>query len=218
MRKLVLLAATAAVCLSAPALAGGKSNGPSGSNSANSGNGKGNGQGGNVSTPAVCSVNDISLAALACSGFYAGNLLDNANVAAQVTGLGAIGVTWDGNFNALVAAGQKIDGKGATTLNFAQPLSGLTAIGIHFGGGGPNGVGNGTAFYLLDAGTALKALDLNYGGSSGVVIYSTGHHVSPPTDPVTGAVPEPASWAMMIGGFGMVGATLRRRRTAVRFA
>lgn len=33
------------------------------------------------------------------------------------------------------------------------------------------------------------------------------------------AVPEPASWAMMIGGFGLVGATLRRRmRTAIRFA
>ncbi|WP_243445738.1 PEPxxWA-CTERM sorting domain-containing protein [Polymorphobacter arshaanensis] len=27
-------------------------------------------------------------------------------------------------------------------------------------------------------------------------------------------VPEPASWALMIGGFGMVGATLRRRRAA----
>ena len=29
-----------------------------------------------------------------------------------------------------------------------------------------------------------------------------------------GAVPEPASWALMIGGFGMVGAKLRRRRAA----
>ncbi len=28
------------------------------------------------------------------------------------------------------------------------------------------------------------------------------------------AVPEPASWAMMIAGFGLVGATLRRRRSA----
>jgi hypothetical protein len=28
-----------------------------------------------------------------------------------------------------------------------------------------------------------------------------------------GGVPEPASWALMIGGFGMAGATLRRRRT-----
>jgi choice-of-anchor C domain-containing protein len=28
------------------------------------------------------------------------------------------------------------------------------------------------------------------------------------------AVPEPATWAMMIGGFGLIGATARRRRTA----
>jgi hypothetical protein len=32
------------------------------------------------------------------------------------------------------------------------------------------------------------------------------------------AVPEPASWAMMIGGFGLIGAALRRRKVAVRFA
>jgi hypothetical protein len=35
-----------------------------------------------------------------------------------------------------------------------------------------------------------------------------------------GAVPEPATWAMMIGGFGMVGSTMRyrRRKTTVSFA
>ncbi|NJC33302.1 hypothetical protein GGR88_000776 [Sphingomonas jejuensis] len=35
-----------------------------------------------------------------------------------------------------------------------------------------------------------------------------------------GAVPEPATWAMMIGGFGLVGSAMRRRRqtTAVTFA
>ena len=32
-------------------------------------------------------------------------------------------------------------------------------------------------------------------------------------NPVTSAVPEPAAWAMMIAGFGIVGATLRRRKT-----
>lgn len=31
-------------------------------------------------------------------------------------------------------------------------------------------------------------------------------------------VPEPASWAMMIGGLGLVGASMRRRRAAIRFA
>ncbi|GAO39145.1 hypothetical protein SCH01S_28_00030 [Sphingomonas changbaiensis NBRC 104936] len=32
------------------------------------------------------------------------------------------------------------------------------------------------------------------------------------------AVPEPATWAMMIGGFGLIGATARRRRGKVVFA
>ena len=31
-------------------------------------------------------------------------------------------------------------------------------------------------------------------------------------------VPEPASWAMMIGGFGFVGGAMRRRKTNVAFA
>jgi hypothetical protein len=30
-------------------------------------------------------------------------------------------------------------------------------------------------------------------------------------------VPEPATWAMMVGGFGMMGFAMRRRRTAIRF-
>lgn len=40
------------------------------------------------------------------------------------------------------------------------------------------------------------------------------------TPAAAGAVPEPASWAMMIGGFGLVGGAMRRRsaRTTVRFA
>jgi hypothetical protein len=30
-----------------------------------------------------------------------------------------------------------------------------------------------------------------------------------------GGVPEPASWALMIGGFGLAGAALRRRKALV---
>ena len=30
-------------------------------------------------------------------------------------------------------------------------------------------------------------------------------------------VPEPASWALMLGGFGLIGATMRRRQTAISF-
>ncbi|MFT3976389.1 MAG: PEPxxWA-CTERM sorting domain-containing protein [Sphingomonas bacterium] len=37
--------------------------------------------------------------------------------------------------------------------------------------------------------------------------------------PIAAAVPEPATWALMIVGFGMVGAAMRRRsKTSVRFA
>jgi len=32
------------------------------------------------------------------------------------------------------------------------------------------------------------------------------------------AVPEPASWALMVGGFGLIGGAMRRRTTRVRFA
>ena len=35
---------------------------------------------------------------------------------------------------------------------------------------------------------------------------------------VSGAVPEPATWAMMIVGFGAVGAMIRRRRNVMTFA
>ena len=31
----------------------------------------------------------------------------------------------------------------------------------------------------------------------------------------TAAVPEPAAWALMLTGFGLVGATMRRRQAAV---
>jgi len=35
---------------------------------------------------------------------------------------------------------------------------------------------------------------------------------------VNGAVPETASWALMLGGFGLVGGALRRRKASVSFA
>jgi hypothetical protein len=35
---------------------------------------------------------------------------------------------------------------------------------------------------------------------------------------VGGAIPEPASWAMMIGGLALVGVAMRRRKVAVSFA
>jgi hypothetical protein len=40
----------------------------------------------------------------------------------------------------------------------------------------------------------------------------------PPPPPPMPGVPEPATWAMMLIGFGAMGTMLRRRRRAVLFA
>lgn len=214
MRKFALLAAIAGLCVSMPAVAK---------------KGNGNGNGGSNSAPVGCNAaTDLSLAAISCSGFYSGNLLNNADTAAQVTGLAGIGFSWDGNFTALADAGFKQDISGTSLdLNalFGTMAYGVTVIGIHFGGGGPGGVGNGTAFYKFDAGTTgTKILALDYPGSSGIVLYSTGHAPivpplgSPPGNETAVGVPEPASWLMMVGGFGLIGGGLRRRQRAVRYA
>ena len=40
-------------------------------------------------------------------------------------------------------------------------------------------------------------------------------NVAPAPPPPVGGVPEPASWALLIAGFGLTGATMRRRRAAM---
>ncbi|MDB5424746.1 MAG: motif putative anchor domain protein [Phenylobacterium sp.] len=44
---------------------------------------------------------------------------------------------------------------------------------------------------------------------------NTQHITASITQPRDGAVPEPATWTLLIGGFGLAGAMLRRRRTAI---
>jgi hypothetical protein len=67
----------------------------------------------------------------------------------------------------------------------------------------------------------LGGLTAANGGTFTLVSFSTPGLAGTGTallTPVPGAVPEPASWAMMIAGFGMVGAAMRtRRRTSVSF-
>lgn len=46
----------------------------------------------------------------------------------------------------------------------------------------------------------------DFPGGSDTVVYSLGQVTVP-----AAAVPEPTSWAMMLGGFGLLGATARRR-------
>lgn len=141
-----------------------------------------------------------------CAGYYAGNLVNNARSADQIAALDTLGFDTTGfDYNDFTKL-ESLDGSG--TIDFGESLSGITYIAVHYGAGrpGPAPGNNVTAFYRIDLGTtSVESLQLQFGASSNAILYGT----SSPTAPI----PEPATWAMMLGGFGLLGATLRRRRT-----
>lgn len=117
----------------------------------------------------------------------------------------------------------------AVGFKFAGPV---TFVGASFAGSSYNG-GVTLDMYLGGALIATSAtlfqtsvstfLDSGYAGNVDEVrvVGYNGYYVM---DDVTytaaggGGVPEPATWALMIGGFGMAGVALRRRRTATSAA
>jgi hypothetical protein len=168
----------------------------------------------------LCTNGDISPTASDCGGFFAGNLINNspAAITAQKADLlASFGFVWDG----VTLAEPDLPSLSGMTVNFAGLLYGDTIVGMHFGKGNVahGGVGaEATAFYEFDAGTT--GLDFftisHYVTLSNARVYSTGKApINPPPPPPPG-VPEPAAWALMLLGFGGIGATLRAaRRSAV---
>lgn len=57
-----------------------------------------------------------------------------------------------------------------------------------------------------------------FGSSFSAIAFSDGQIIGTGrsfySNPLAGAIPEPATWAMMIAGMGLVGGTMRRRRTS----
>ena len=182
-----------------------------------------------LASPAVAGPCDLGLPtpdAIACQGYFTGNLLNGSPTdrAAQQSAIAALPgpYTWDGNWSALANSTNpyRVLDSDLTTanpgltngnqLNFGTTLFGLTIIGAHFGNGSV--VGNASVFWLFDFGTTganFVTLDSPRGWSN-AALYTTG---TPP------AVPEPATWAMMLLGFGAAGAAIRRsRRTTAMLA
>jgi len=168
---------------------------------------------------ATCLLTDIVTpqAADACEGYVTGNIFNNGGtnpdtVAGMLNALGfADAYTLD--YSSLWSDPNfKLSNlNGATSLSFAgaPEMSGDTYIGIHWGGQG----GGRSAIYkinLTDPTAAIGILGQNPGGSSNAVLFGT--------QPATPVVPEPATWAMMIAGFGLVGGAMRRRSASVTFA
>lgn len=107
-----------------------------------------------------------------------------------------------------------IGGAVSGSLFGCTPFLGTTEVGVAGGdSGGPqflNGRLASVTSYGLSFGTAFGdidgALNSSFGEFSGYVpVYI--HQ-----DWLSSVVPEPATWAMMIAGFGLVGGSLRRRR------
>jgi PEP-CTERM motif len=67
-------------------------------------------------------------------------------------------------------------------------------------------IGGGASDEALDS--SFVSTEFQIAPRSGIVVLAS---VAQPI----GAVPEPASWALMIAGFGLVGGVMRRRRTVV---
>ena len=135
-----------------------------------------------------------------CVGFFDGNVLGGSaeQLAAQQS---AIDELLGPGFN--LDDLTKIEGPSDdTTLDFGMALIGDVVIGIHFGGanGQDDNVDNGTGFFLFHFDTPTTGITTTVPGFSALV-FTPG-----------GAVPEPATWAMMLMGFGAAGYAMRRRR------
>lgn len=151
---------------------------------------------------------DLTLAAgstlESCYGRFSGNVLNNANNPSINTALDALGYVGPDIVYSGVPVTQIIPLNGDNPfapVNFPGLLNGIVFVGIHSGNGGPQGVGNMTAFYRINA-VNLDSFTFNPSGASTATLFAT----------VPSAVPEPATWAMFILGFGVIGSTMRAKR------
>jgi len=168
----------------------------------------------NVQTlPAPVAPCDLGLTtpdASACSGYYSGNLINGSptDLQAQADAIALLpgDYTFDTSTWADVDATKvlTLTGPDSNQIDFGTTLFGETIVGAHFGNvAGP--AGNVSVFWLFDFGTeGATSITLDdVQGFSNAALYTTG---TPP------AVPEPATWSMMLMGFGAAGYAMRKRR------
>jgi hypothetical protein len=160
--------------------------------------------------------------AIACQGYYGGNLIigttGDASTAVELSAINQLltdaisqGPGYTAPYTALqgtygTVLGAVTDLNGSATLNFGTlNLSGLTILGAHFGNNTDSSENNVSAFWLVDLGPGIThTITLSNGaGSSNAQVFSTN---------VVRTVPEPATWGLMLLGFGGMGMALRRSR------
>jgi PEP-CTERM motif-containing protein len=168
--------------------------------------------------------------AIACQGYYGGNLFQGAAGSATPADIqSVITLLLNGtastadtlptnntaayappyviNTSTVLATLENQNGTNGVPFNyvFGGPnLSGLVVFGAHFGTNPDAGEANNiSALWLVNvgAGPTHTITVTNGQGVSNAQIFGFG-----------GAVPEPATWAMMLLGFGGIGMAMRRRK------
>lgn len=105
----------------------------------------------------------------------------------------------------------------AWAFDFATPFAALAGARYWIGVQQPADVALANTPGTNPGASAMIRLGTYVPRGAGLAFSLQGTNVTDP--PVAGAVPEPATWAMIMIGFGAVSAAMRRRRaTVVRFA
>lgn len=185
----------------------------------------------------------VAVAAIACSPASAAivSVIENVDLSAQPANSITVAMGSDASYTFSYLAGSyspisiatngtaQVYGNGFLTPNAADPLQ-LGAVvptqlslGQFFQVTGSAPI----AYSIALVNVALRFTDggetyygyAQVGGSSLTrIAFNNTPGGSITTGEAPAAVPEPASWALMLGGFGLVGDALRRRKAAPRFA
>jgi hypothetical protein len=151
--------------------------------------------------------------ATSCAGYYSGNLLNGSptDLANQTTAISSLlGTTFTVDstlWSSLNTNGLVVTSLSGGLLTFNQALFGDVVIGVHVGNTGtattPT-LQDQSVFFLFSGLTGQTSIDLAglTNGFSNAALYQNG---SP--------APEPATWAMMLLGFGGIGMAMRRNRS-----
>lgn len=140
-----------------------------------------------------------------------GDIYYNGALTQMISGL-TVGKTYTLSFD--WAAGQYADRSGDTTEKLVVDFGGegFTTSTLNTPSHGFNGWHSVTHSFTASTTSQLLSF-LSIGTPSGMPPVALLDSVS-----LQGSVPEPASWAMFIGGFGLIGGAARRRRASVHFA
>ena len=162
-------------------------------------------------TVSPCTNFTFNVTIISCAGGYKGNLFQSSLT--DTTGLAAVAALGGSGGTFLKP---KLENLSSDTgiINFNTLLTGLTVFGFHAGGAGDGK--QGSFFFSFDAGLGTDVIRItdrqnsDATGLSNAALFRTGGGTVRDVDPV----PEPATWAMMLLGFGALGFAMRRRKTA----